>query len=77
MNDSEQGLVLLRSVLENLSKPENLSDHPWVNSRMVAEACDRNPDLSVQPPGMQLIQTISSLFRMGCAWIIAGANSVF
>ena len=63
MDNSEQSLVLLRLVLENLSKPENLSNHPWVNSRMVKEACDRNAGLSVQPPGMQLIQTISRLFR--------------
>lgn len=62
MDNSEQALVNLRSVLENLSKPENLSNHPWVKSRMVEEARDRNPDLSLQPPGMQLIQTISTLF---------------
>lgn len=64
MDDTEQGLVLLRTVLENLDQPEKLNTHPWVNSRMVTEACDRNPGLNGLAPGERLVQTISSIFRM-------------
>jgi len=63
MDNSEQSLVYLRLVLDNLSKPENLSNHPWVNSRIVEEACNQFPDLRKQLPGMQLIQAVSDLFR--------------
>jgi hypothetical protein len=63
MNNSEEFIDLLRLVLENLSKPENLSSHPWVKSHMIEEACRLTPDLRQRSAGTQLIQTISSLFR--------------
>ena len=64
MDDSEQGLVLLRAVLDNLDQPEKLDAHPWASSRMVVEAGERNPGLKKLAPGERLVQTISSIFRM-------------
>ena len=64
MDDSEQSLVLLRTVLDNLGQPEKLAAHPWASSRMVVEAADRNPGLNKLAPGERLVQTISSIFRM-------------
>jgi hypothetical protein len=62
MDNNDQSLALLREILENLSKPENLIHHPWLKSRMVADSRRRNLELGKNPPGVQLIQTISDLF---------------
>lgn len=64
MDDSEQGLVLLKTVLENLGQTEKLNAHPWVNSRMVIEAGNRNPGLNELTPGERLVQTLSGIFRL-------------
>jgi hypothetical protein len=64
VGDPERSIDLLRTILENLGHPENLNDHPWAFSPMVAEVCKRIPGLSDLSPGEQLIQTISSLFRL-------------
>jgi hypothetical protein len=63
VSNSNKDLDLLRQILENINKPEQLDNHPWVKSRMVADMCERNPALKSQPPGKQLIYTVSELFR--------------
>ncbi len=64
MDESEKFMDLLRKILENLNQPEKLNDHPWVESNMVAETCLRTAGLSELAPGVQLVQTICSIFRM-------------
>ena len=62
MSESKINLNLLKDILENIDHPENLNNHPWLKSYMVAEAAYENPGLSALSPGIKLIQTISNLF---------------
>jgi hypothetical protein len=63
MSEYKHNIDLLRKILENLGNPDELNNHPWVNSRMVAETCARNPGIRTQPPGKQLVHTLSIIFR--------------
>jgi hypothetical protein len=64
MSESRSDMDLLREVLENLHQPEKLNKHPWIKNRMVVEACNQQPGLSIQSPGRQLIQAICSEFLL-------------
>ena len=62
MDESRANMELLRNILENLYQPEKIDRHPWIKSRMVAEACNQQPGLITQSPGRQLIQAICNQF---------------
>jgi len=60
----ESSINILKTILENLDQPENLNDHPWAKSPMVAELCKRIPGSCDLAPGEQLVQAINGLFRL-------------
>ena len=63
LDGSDEDLSLLRRVLENLSTPERLDDHPWTRSRFVVHECESSPSLRRRSPGVQLTVTVARLFR--------------
>lgn len=62
MSGSDREVKLLKNILVNINDPDNLDNHPWVNSLMVDEAINNNPGFSELSPGRRLIKTICNLF---------------
>ncbi len=54
----------LKEILEHLSSPGQLDDHPWAKSRMIQEAIRNSPDLAGKHPGEQLVAAITDLFPL-------------
>jgi hypothetical protein len=53
----------LKLILDNLSTPERLNDHPWTKSLAVKELVKRESGLQNKSPGYQLVITLSRVFR--------------
>lgn len=56
--EPDQNLNLLREILDNLSQPEKLDHHPWLNHRFVKAISG-----SDHPTGVQLIKAVSVVFE--------------
>lgn len=54
---------LLKEILDNLTTPEQLNNHPWTKNHFVLEACSRDSSLKDQAPGIQLVEAISQIFE--------------
>lgn len=61
--EPDQNLILLKKVLDNLAKPENLNNHPWTKKRFVTEACKLKPAINRLPPGDRLIEAVTQVFQ--------------
>lgn len=55
-------ISLVKNILKNLRNPDQLDNHPWVNSLFVQEYVSNNPALHQRNPGYQLAAAVSDLF---------------
>ena len=62
MTSSANQIELLRSILENILRPDRLDSHPWTKSLIVQQAAADMPALQEKSPGQQLVLTIGKLF---------------
>ena len=53
----------IKFILENLTSPKILDEHPWTKSRVVKNEVANDPSLMTKSPGQQLVATLLKLFR--------------
>ncbi len=55
-------IEVLKSILDRMQAPDELDNHPWARSPLVAEALSTQPELLQLRPGRQLLFALTTLF---------------
>lgn len=55
--EPDQNIIYLKEILDNLSRPEKLNNHPWLSSRFAIEFSGTN-----RPSGAQLVEAVTNIF---------------
>jgi len=53
----------LKRILEHISAPDRLDDHPWARSLVVQQGVEEDASLREKSPGYRLVKSLSGLFR--------------
>ncbi|MBN1303146.1 MAG: DUF4012 domain-containing protein [Anaerolineales bacterium] len=63
MSDTQTLFEQLKKILETLSNPEQLNNHPWTESLVVQDMLLQDPTLENKKPGEQLVLSLGTLFK--------------
>jgi hypothetical protein len=61
--EPDSQIALLKEIIDNLAKPENLDNHPWINKRFVFEAEKQRRTARDLPPGKKLVEAVVWIFE--------------
>jgi hypothetical protein len=63
MKPSSSHVSELKRILEQISAPDRLDDHPWARSLVVRQGVEEDASLREKSPGYRLVKSLSGLFR--------------
>ena len=63
MKPSSSQVNELKRILEYISTPDRLDDHPWARSLVVRQGVEEDASLREKSPGYRLVKSLSGLFR--------------
>jgi len=63
MKPSSSQVSELKRILELISVPDRLDDHPWARSLVVRQGIEEDASLREKSPGYRLVKSLSGIFR--------------
>jgi hypothetical protein len=63
MKPSSSQVSELKRILEQITAPDRLDDHPWARSLVVRQGVEEDASLREKSPGYRLVKSLSGLFR--------------
>jgi hypothetical protein len=63
MKPSSEQVSEIKRILEQVSAPDRLDDHPWANSLLARRQAEVNAGAKGKGPGYRLVESLSGLFR--------------